>query len=93
MPLAGLGTWQYNSSVAKAAVLSALKLGYTHIDTALGYDNQDGVGEAIAASGVAARRAFRHVEDPGRPGVPRGGARSRRRSTSSSRATTARTST
>lgn len=47
MPLAGLGTWQYNSSVAYAASLSALRLGYTHIDTALGYKNQDGVGAAL----------------------------------------------
>ena len=65
MPLAGLGTWQYNSSVAKAAVLSALKLGYTHIDTALGYDNQDGVGEAIAASGVARDALFVTSKIPG----------------------------
>jgi len=36
MPMAGLGTWQYNSSVAEAAVLAALNMGYTHIDTALG---------------------------------------------------------
>ena len=65
MPLAGLGTWQYNSTVAKAAVLSALKLGYTHIDTALGYDNQDGVGEAIAASGVARDALFVTSKIPG----------------------------
>ena len=47
MPLAGLGTWLYNSSVAYSASLSALQLGYTHIDTALGYKNQDGVGAAL----------------------------------------------
>ena len=48
MPLVGLGTWQYNSTVARAAVSQALKLGYTHIDTALGYENQLGVGAAIS---------------------------------------------
>lgn len=47
MPLVGLGTWQYNSTVARAAVSEALRLGYTHIDTALGYNNQVGVGAAI----------------------------------------------
>eukprot|EP00316_Scyphosphaera_apsteinii_P001702 CAMPEP_0119313612 /NCGR_PEP_ID=MMETSP1333-20130426/29664_1 /TAXON_ID=418940 /ORGANISM="Scyphosphaera apsteinii, Strain RCC1455" /LENGTH=293 /DNA_ID=CAMNT_0007318477 /DNA_START=83 /DNA_END=964 /DNA_ORIENTATION=- len=50
MPLVGIGTWQYNSSTARAEVESALKLGYRHIDTALGYANQDGVGAAIRAS-------------------------------------------
>ena len=50
MPMAGLGTWQFNSSVAEAAVLAALGMGYTHIDTALGYNNQEGVGRALAAS-------------------------------------------
>jgi len=48
MPLAGFGTWQYNSTVAEAAVTAFLNLGGTHIDTALGYGNQDGVGRAIA---------------------------------------------
>ena len=48
MPLVGIGTWQYNSSVARAEVATALKIGYTHIDTALGYENQDGIGAAIA---------------------------------------------
>ena len=47
MPLVGLGTWQYNNSVARAAVAEALKIGYRHIDTALGYENQPGVGAAI----------------------------------------------
>ena len=51
--------------MAKAAALSALKLGYTHIDTALGYDNQDGVGEAIAASGVARDALFVTSKIPG----------------------------
>lgn len=49
MPLVGIGTWQYNDTVAEAEVLAALKLGYRHIDTALGYKNQRGVGRAIAA--------------------------------------------
>ena len=48
MPLAGIGTWQYNDSVAGAAVTQALKLGYTHVDTALGYKNQVGIGKALA---------------------------------------------
>ena len=68
LPLAGLGTWQYNSSVAEAAVLAALDAGYTHIDTALGYKNQDGVGRALAASGRARTSFFVTSKIPG--GLP-----------------------
>ncbi len=50
MPLAGIGTWQYNSSLAESVVSEALSIGYRHIDTALGYKNQDGVGAAISSS-------------------------------------------
>ena len=34
------------------------RLGYTHVDTAQGYANEEAVGEGLAASGVAARRVF-----------------------------------
>ena len=65
MPLAGFGTWQYNSSVAESSVLTALALGCTHIDTALGYNNQDGVGRAIAKSGLARDSLFVVSKIPG----------------------------
>jgi len=50
IPMVGLGTWQYNNSVAEAATTIALGLGYTHIDTALGYRNQEGIAKALKAS-------------------------------------------
>ena len=50
IPMVGLGTWQYNDTVAEAATTLALSLGYTHIDTAIGYGNQVGIGRALAAS-------------------------------------------
>ena len=50
LPMAGLGTWQYNNSRAGAATALALELGYTHIDTAFIYGNQEGIGEALKAS-------------------------------------------
>jgi len=50
LPMAGLGTWQYNDSVAEQASGLALSLGYTHIDTALGYYNQEGIARALKAS-------------------------------------------
>lgn len=51
MPMAGLGTWQYNNTVAEDAVKMALDYGCRSIDTANSYDNQEGVGKAIAAAG------------------------------------------
>ena len=65
MPMQGLGTWEYNDSVAEQAVLAALKMGYTHIDTALGYANQQGIGKALKASGRARDSYFITSKIPG----------------------------
>jgi len=54
MPLVGLGTWQWNSSVAEQAVVQAFKVGYRHVDTAVVYKNQDGVGAGLATAVKAA---------------------------------------
>lgn len=47
MPLVALGVWQYDNATAKDAITKGLSIGYTHIDTAYDYDNQQGVGEAL----------------------------------------------
>lgn len=47
MPMISAGTWQYNSTTAEAVVKLSLKVGFTHIDTANDYGNQDGVGRAL----------------------------------------------
>lgn len=47
MPLVGLGTWQYNDTIAYQAVCNAIDAGYTYIDTAWGYGNEKGVGKAL----------------------------------------------
>ena len=52
MPRIGLGTWPLRGAECKAAVESALALGYRHIDTAAMYGNEDAVAAGIAASGV-----------------------------------------
>ncbi|TCO54344.1 2,5-diketo-D-gluconate reductase A [Actinocrispum wychmicini] len=52
IPQFGLGVWQVPNSAVTAAVLSALEAGYRSVDTAAMYRNEDGVGAAIAASGV-----------------------------------------
>ncbi|GAB5369687.1 hypothetical protein AAMO2058_001426800 [Amorphochlora amoebiformis] len=48
MPVIGAGTGAFSNATAYASILSALKLGFTHVDTAHDYYNQDGVGKAIA---------------------------------------------
>ena len=53
LPRLGLGTFRMQGDTCRAAVESALALGYRHIDTAEMYGNEDAIGAAIAASGVA----------------------------------------
>jgi 2,5-diketo-D-gluconate reductase B len=53
LPRLGLGTFRMQGDACRAAVESALALGYRHIDTAEMYGNEDPIGAAIAASGVA----------------------------------------
>ena len=52
MPRLGFGTFRMQGDVCRAAVESALALGYRHLDTAELYANEEAVGAAIAASGV-----------------------------------------
>lgn len=59
LPRLGLGTYRLQGDACRAAVESGLSLGYRHIDTATMYGNEDAVGAAIAASGIA--RADLHV--------------------------------
>lgn len=49
MPLVGVGTWQYNDTVAAQTVTDAFKIGYRHVDTAYVYNNQKGVGDSLAS--------------------------------------------
>jgi len=58
IPKIGLGTWQLQGNTCYRAVLSALELGYRHLDTAEIYDNESEVGRAIADSRVARSELF-----------------------------------
>lgn len=58
IPAVGYGTWQTPNDVTAMHVKSALELGYRHIDTAWGYDNESGVGDGIRASGVRREDIF-----------------------------------
>lgn len=50
LPRLGLGTFRMQGDVCRAAVESAIALGYRHIDTAEMYGNEEAIGAAIAAS-------------------------------------------
>ena len=53
LPRLGLGTFRLQGDACRAAVESAIALGYRHIDTAEMYGNEEAIGAAIAASRVA----------------------------------------
>ncbi|WP_125570722.1 aldo/keto reductase [Lacticaseibacillus songhuajiangensis] len=53
IPAFGFGTFKIPADGStKAAVATALRLGYRHIDTAAAYFNEQEVGQAIAESGI-----------------------------------------
>lgn len=58
IPKLGYGTWMIDNNAVVAAVKTAIELGYTHIDTAQAYQNEEGVGKAIKESGVAREKLF-----------------------------------
>ena len=58
IPALGLGTFQLEDSKAFEITQAAISEGYRHIDTAQIYRNEEGVGRAIAASGVAREDIF-----------------------------------
>merc|ERR1712039_688301 len=66
MPLLGFGTWQLMGQQAYDATLTALQLGYRHIDTAQAYMNEREVGFAIRDSGVQRNELFlaTKISDP-----------------------------
>ena len=53
MPKLGLGTFRLQGDGCRAAVESALGLGYRHIDTAEMYGNEEAIGSALASAGLA----------------------------------------
>jgi 2,5-diketo-D-gluconate reductase B len=58
IPKIGCGTWELRGTVCAEIVAEALRLGYRHIDTAQGYDNETAVGDGIKASGVPRDHIF-----------------------------------
>jgi len=52
IPQLGLGTWPLSDAEVAVVVPTAIELGYRHIDTAVKYGNEAGVGEGIRRSGI-----------------------------------------
>ena len=58
IPQLGFGVWQVPADECERAVATALEAGYRHIDTAAAYQNEEGVGRAVAASGIPRDELF-----------------------------------
>jgi len=58
IPQIGLGTWPLDDAEVEQAVVAAAGIGYRHIDTAVKYGNETGVGRGLARSGVPREEWF-----------------------------------
>jgi 2,5-diketo-D-gluconate reductase A len=64
MPLLGFGTWQISDTEAPAATAAALEAGYRHIDTATGYANEAGIGQALRSVELPRESVFLTTKMP-----------------------------
>ena len=58
IPQLGYGVFQVDPAKTEELVAEALRVGYRHIDTAAIYGNEEGVGRAIAKSGIPREELF-----------------------------------
>lgn len=58
MPIEGYGVYQVTPEECERCVSDALKVGYRMIDTAQAYNNEEGVGAAVAKSGIDRKEIF-----------------------------------
>ena len=58
MPRLGFGTYGRTGPEGVAAILSAIEVGYRHLDTAQTYDTEREVGEAVRRSGLGREEIF-----------------------------------
>ncbi|MCA0438370.1 MAG: aldo/keto reductase [Actinobacteria bacterium] len=58
MPMLGYGVYQVDPAECARCVREAIEVGYRSIDTAQAYRNEEGVGAAVAASGVPREELF-----------------------------------
>ena len=58
IPQLGLGVWQVDPAITAEVVSWGIEAGYRSIDTAEGYANEEGVGQAIRETGVPRNELF-----------------------------------
>ena len=58
MPALGYGVYQVDPAECERCVADALAVGYRSVDTAQAYHNEEGVGNAVAKSGVPREELF-----------------------------------
>ena len=63
MPMLGYGVYQIDPAETQRCVADAINIGYRLIDTAQAYGNEEGVGAAVAASGIDRSEFFLTQQD------------------------------
>ncbi len=58
IPQLGFGVWRLEEDDAPEVVNAAIEAGYRHIDTAQGYENEAGVGQAIRQASIGRDELF-----------------------------------
>jgi 2,5-diketo-D-gluconate reductase A len=58
IPQIGLGTWPLDDEAVAPVIVTAIEVGYRHIDTAARYGNERGVGQGIRDSGIRREDLF-----------------------------------
>jgi len=58
IPQLGFGVFKVDPNQTERIVTDALEVGYRHLDTARIYGNEEGVGRALAASGIPREQLF-----------------------------------
>lgn len=66
LPAVGFGTYPLTGEDGTAAILSALEAGYRLLDTAVNYENEAEVGEAVRRSGLPRDQVLIASKIPGR---------------------------
>ncbi|GMA32347.1 aldo/keto reductase [Litorihabitans aurantiacus] len=66
LPDVGFGTYPLKGEDGVAAVVSALEVGYRYLDTAVNYENETEVGQALQRSGLPREDVLLATKIPGR---------------------------
>ena len=66
LPAIALGTYNLNGAAGVDAMVSAIRAGYRHLDSAFNYENEGAVGEAVRRCGVPRDELILTSKLPGR---------------------------